>query len=158
MSKKIAVITGINGQDGSYLAELLLSHNYQIFGAINKNSHHTDNIQNIISQIELFDYDLLDNINLTKNLQTIQPCEIYHLAGSSFVDNNENQREKLISLNSESTKNILENIKNFLPNCRFFLAGSSEMFGESNESPQNENSQFNPHNPYGISKIGRAHV
>lgn len=153
MTKKIAVITGINGQDGSYLAELLLSKNYQIFGAINKNSHNTENIKNILSQIELFDYDLQENQNLSKNLQAIKPHEIYHLAGSSFVDNNQNQLEKLIILNSESTKNILENIKNFLPNCRFFLAGSSEMFGESNQSPQNENSHFNPQNPYGISKL-----
>ena len=153
MTKKIAVITGINGQDGSYLAELLLSKNYQIFGAINKNSQNTENIKNILSQIELFDYDLQENQNLSKNLQAIKPHEIYHLAGSSFVDNNQNQLEKLIILNSESTKNILENIKNFLPNCRFFLAGSSEMFGESNQSPQNENSHFNPQNPYGISKL-----
>jgi GDPmannose 4,6-dehydratase len=153
MTKKIAVITGINGQDGSYLAELLLSKNYQIFGAINKNSQNTENIKNILSQIELFDYDLQENQNLSKNLQAIKPHEIYHLAGSSFVDNNQNQLEKLIILNSDSTKNILENIKNFLPNCRFFLAGSSEMFGESNQSPQNENSQFNPQNPYGISKL-----
>jgi GDPmannose 4,6-dehydratase len=153
MTKKIAVITGINGQDGSYLAELLLNYDYKIFGGINKNSQDTTNIQKILPYINLFDYDLQENQNLSKNLQTIKPHEIYHLAGSSFVDNNQNQLEKLISLNSESTKNILENIKNFLPNCRFFLAGSSEMFGESNQSPQTENSQFNPQNPYGISKL-----
>jgi len=153
MTKKIAVITGINGQDGSYLAELLLSHDYQIYGGINKSSNNTSNIKDILSQIKLFDYDLLDNFNLNKNLQLIKPDEIYHLGGLSFVENDESQLEKLILFNSESTKNILENIKNFLPNCRFFLAGSSEMFGETNQSPQIETSKFNPKNPYGISKL-----
>ncbi len=150
---KKALITGISGQDGSYLAELLLSKNYQIFGALNKNSKNLHNIEHLINKIELVEYSLNDSKNTEDLIKKIQPDECYHLAGSSFVDYSKDNQETILNNNVNSTYFLLESIRNYTPNCRFFLAGSSEMFGLSNESPQSENSIFNPQNIYGISKL-----
>ena len=150
---KKALITGISGQDGSYLAELLLSKNYQIFGALNKDSKNLQNIEHLINKIELVEYALNDSKITEDLIKKIQPDECYHLAGSSFVDYGKDNQDKILNNNVNSTYFLLESIKNYAPNCRFFLAGSSEMFGLSNESPQSENSIFNPQNIYGISKL-----
>ena len=150
---KKALITGISGQDGSYLAEFLLSKNYQIFGALNKDSKNLQNIEHLVNKIELVEYALNDS-KITEDLvKKIQPNECYHLAGSSFVDYSKDNQNSILNNNVNSTNFLLESIKNYASNCRFFLAGSSEMFGLSNESPQSENSLFNPQNIYGISKL-----
>jgi len=150
---KKALITGISGQDGSYLADFLLSKNYQIFGALNKDSKNLQNIEHLVNKIELVEY-ALSNSKITEDLiKKIQPDECYHLAGSSFVDYSKNNQDSILNNNANSTYFLLESIKNYALNCRFFLAGSSEMFGSSNESPQSENSIFNPQNIYGISKL-----
>jgi len=150
---KKALITGISGQDGSYLAEFLLSKNYQIFGALNKDSKNLQNIEHLVNKIELVEY-ALNNSKITEDLiKKIQPDECYHLAGSSFVDYSKDNQDSILNNNFNSTYFFLESIKNYALNCRFFLAGSSEMFGSSNESPQSENSIFNPQNIYGISKL-----
>jgi GDPmannose 4,6-dehydratase len=150
---KKAVITGISGQDGSYLAELLLSRDYQVYGAFNCDSKNLKNIEHLLDKIELVEYQLNDE-KLAENLiKKIQPDECYHLAGCSFVDYDKNNQDLIFNNNVNSTNFLLEAIKNYAPNCRFFLAGSSEMFGLSNESPQSENSIFNPQNIYGISKL-----
>jgi GDPmannose 4,6-dehydratase len=150
---KKALITGISGQDGSYLAEFLLSKNYQIFGALNKDSKNLQNIEHLVNKIELVEY-ALNNSKITEDLiKKIQPDECYHLAGSSFVDYSKNNQDSILNNNVNSAYFLLESIKNYALNCRFFLAGSSEMFGSSNESPQSENSIFNPQNIYGISKL-----
>ena len=150
---KKALITGISGQDGSYLAELLLSKNYQIFGALNKDSKNLQNIEHLINKIELIEYALNDSKITEDLIKKIQPDECYHLAGSSFVDYNKENQDTILNNNFNSAYFLLESIKNYASNCRFFLAGSSEMFGSSNESPQSENSIFNPQNIYGISKL-----
>ena len=150
---KKALITGVSGQDGSYLAEFLLSKNYQVFGTINRDSKNLKNIEHLLDKIELVEYSLND-FEIAENLiKKIQPNECYHLAGSSFVDYSKDNEDSILNNNVNSTYFLLESIKNFAPNCRFFLAGSSEMFGLSNESPQSENSVFNPQNIYGISKL-----
>ena len=150
---KKALITGVSGQDGSYLAEFLLSKNYQIFGALNKDSKNLQNIEHLVNKIELVEYALNDSKITEDLIKKIQPDECYHLAGSSFVDYSKDNQDSILNNNVNSTNFLLESIKNYAPNCRFFLAGSSEMFGLSNESPQNENSLFNPQNIYGISKL-----
>lgn len=150
---KKALITGVSGQDGSYLAELLMSKNYQVFGAFNRDSKNLKNIEHLLDKIELVEYKLNDE-KLAENLiKKIQPDECYHLAGSSFVDYNKNNQDLILNNNLNSTNFLLKSIKNYASNCRFFLAGSSEMFGLSNESPQSEKSVFNPQNIYGISKL-----
>jgi GDPmannose 4,6-dehydratase len=150
---KKALITGVSGQDGSYLADFLLSKNYQIFGALNKDSKNLQNIEHLVNKIELVEY-ALNNSKITEDLiKKIQPDECYHLAGSSFVDYGKDNQDTILNNNVNSTYFLLESIKNYASNCRFFLAGSSEMFGSSNESPQSENSIFNPQNIYGISKL-----
>lgn len=150
---KKALITGISGQDGSYLAEFLLSKNYQIFGALNKDSKNLQNIEHLVNKIELVEYALNDSKITEDLIKKIQPDDCYHLAGSSFVDYSKDNQDSILNNNVNSTNFLLESIKNNASNCRFFLAGSSEMFGLSNESPQNENSIFNPQNIYGISKL-----
>ncbi len=150
---KKALITGISGQDGSYLAEFLLSKNYQIFGALNKDAKNLQNISHLVNKIELVEYALNDSKITEDLIKKIQPDECYHLAGSSFVDYSKDNQDTILNNNFNSTYFLLESIKNYATNCRFFLAGSSEMFGSSNESPQSENSLFNPQNIYGISKL-----
>ena len=150
---KKALITGVSGQDGSYLAEFLLSKNYQIFGSLNKDSKNLQNIEHLVNKIELVEYALNDSKITEDLIKKIQPDECYHLAGSSFVDYSKDNQDSILNNNVNSTNFLLESIKNYASNCRFFLAGSSEMFGLSNESPQSENSIFNPQNIYGISKL-----
>jgi GDPmannose 4,6-dehydratase len=152
---KKALITGISGQDGSYLAELLLSKNYQVFGALNRDSNAKNlrNIHHLLNKIEICEYSLNDKEIADNLIKIIHPDECYHLAGSSFVDYSQDNQNLILNNNVNSTNFLLDAIKNYTSNCRFFLAGSSEMFGLSNESPQSENSIFNPQNIYGVSKL-----
>lgn len=149
---KTALITGINGQDGSYLAELLLTKNYQIIGIYQNESNDLNNLKNIQSKIDLICGDL-SNTKFTDNIfQNYQIDECFHLAASTFV-NNSLSDDLYLKNNFISSKNLLDSLIKYQNNSRFFLAGSSEMFGNTNESPQNEKSLLNPQNIYGITKL-----
>lgn len=156
MSKK-ALITGINGQDGSYLAELLLEKGYEVYG-IDKKSFLEDfnklpNLKNIINEIKLYPCDVTDHLAIYKLILNLKPDECYHLAASSFVSYSFDDDSSILATNFNSTHYLLSSIKEIVPQCRFYLAGSSEMFGYAETSPQNEFTKFNPRSVYGISKV-----
>jgi GDPmannose 4,6-dehydratase len=155
---KKALITGIAGQDGSYLAELLLSKDYKVYGidqqsVLEGGREPLKNIYHIIDKINLIS-DSIDNISSIKNiLKTIIPDECYHLAAATFVGYDFDEELSVLGNNINSTHCLLSSIKKFVPDCRFFFAASSEMFGNAIESPQDENTPFNPRSIYGISKL-----
>lgn len=159
---KTAFITGINGQDGSYLAEFLINKGYKVHGTIKRSSLENNqkilNIANILNKIEIHTFPLDDHLSIFKCIEKIKPDECYHLAASSFVDYSFNNETSIIANNLNSTHYLLSSIKESSPNCRFYLAGSSEMFGQADESPQNENTKFNPRSIYGISKLASYFV
>lgn len=150
---KTALITGVNGQDGSYLTELLLGKKYRVIGTIKNQNSDLFNIKNIKSKIEIFNYDLENTQQIRSLIQNFLPDEIYHLASNSFVSFDKNDEQNFININCKSLQNILQAINDFCKNSKLFFAGSSEMFGNSNQSPQNENSVFAPQNIYGKSKL-----
>ena len=150
--KKTALITGIGGQDGSYLAELLLSKNYHIIGTHYNHSANLTNIQNIQSKITLRFVDLSDSKASDELFKNYQINECYHLAASTFV-NNSLSDDLYLKNNFHTTKNLLDSLNQYQKSSKFFLAGSSEMFGNTDQSPQTENSLFNPQNIYGIAKL-----
>ena len=155
---KKALITGINGQDGSYLAELLLSKGYEVHGivrreAIEDPSHRLINIKQIIDNITLHVGSVDNHLFIYKTIGQIMPDECYHLAASSFVSYIFDDEMAILSNNFNSTHFLLASINELAPECRFYFAGSSEMFGEAETSPQNETTKFNPRSIYGISKV-----
>ncbi len=156
MKKKVAVITGITGQDGSYLAKLLLSKNYKVIGIERFNSQNQKwrhvflNIHNqIIYQIS----DLNDEIALSKIIKKFKPNEFYNLAAHSFVKSSFDQALSVIDTNSKSVVRILEVLKEYTPNTKFYQASTSEMFGGQSFKNLNLSSQFNPRSPYAYSKL-----
>ncbi len=159
---KTAFITGINGQDGSYLAELLINKGYKVHGTIKRasleNNQKILNISKILSQIEIHTFPLDDHLSIYKCISKIKPDECYHLAASSFVDYSFNNETSIIANNLNSTHYLLSSIKESSPNCRFYLAGSSEMFGQAENFPQDEDTKFNPRSIYGISKLSSYFV
>jgi len=155
---KTALITGISGQDGSYLSELLLSKGYQVHGIQRvKNEKSTLNqlepTSQITGQVNLHDLDLNNYSALLELFETVSFDECYHLAANSFV--NESLEDGLLTMNNNinGSYSLLTAIKNIQPNCRCYFAGSSEMFGNPPSMPQDETTPFNPRNPYGISKV-----
>ena len=157
--KKIAFITGITGQDGSYLAELLLSKNYIVHGLLRRTSFlNLDRIQNIIDKYEskellnLHYIDLTDTSSITNLIIKYKPHEFYNLAAMSHVGISYFTGEATLNINALATYRILESILKNHKKCKFYQASSSEMFG-STPPPQNEKSPFNPQSPYGISKV-----
>lgn len=150
---KTALITGVNGQDGSYLAELLLGKNYRVIGTVKNKNSNLFNIKNIKSKIEILNYDLENTQQIYNIFQNYRLDEIYHLASNSFVSFDKSNEQNFININCNSLKNILQAMIEFSKNSKLFFAGSSEMFGNSNQSPQNENSYFFPQNIYGKSKL-----
>jgi GDPmannose 4,6-dehydratase len=153
---KKALITGINGQDGSYLAEFLLENGYDVYGIIRRSSIENENklknIRNIIDKIKLYSCNIENHLSVYKIISEIKPNECYHLAAFSFVSYSFDDESSIISTNFNSTHFLLSSIKELVPECKFYFAGSSEMFGITDESPQNENTKFNPRSIYGISK------
>lgn len=155
---KKVIITGITGQDGSYLAELLLKKGYDVYGFVRRESfesldkRHT-NISKILDRITLVPVSITDPLNVYKNIFEIKPDEIYHLAAYSFVSYEMTDVINILNVNFNSTAYILSSILDINPDCKIFFAGSSEMFGNPNEFPQNESSKFNPKSIYGIAKI-----
>ena len=160
---KKALITGIAGQDGSYLAELLLSKGYEVHGivrriAIEDTEHKLKNILHLKDKINLHVASLDNVLSLIKTVKDIAPDEIYHLAASSFVSYSFEDEISILNNNVNSTHYILASINEFVPKCRIYFAGSSEMFGNVNQSPQDETTPFNPRSIYGISKVASYHL
>lgn len=154
---KKALITGINGQDGSYLAELLLSKGYEVHGivrreAIEDSTHRLRNIMHILDKLKIHTASVDNHLSIYKIINSVRPDECYHLAASSFVSYSFDDELSVLTNNFNSTHFLLASIKELSPKCRFYFAGSSEMFGDADEAPQNEDTKFNPRSIYGISK------
>lgn len=160
--KKRALVTGITGQDGSYLCDLLLSKDYEVFGLIRRAPFEIKdkyrNIHHLIDRVHLLPCSLENQLGLYKIIAEVQPQECYHLAASSFVSYDFDNEASLISTNFNSTHFLLSCIRELTPKCKFYYAGSSELFGDAVESPQTEKTPFNPRSIYGISKLGSYHV
>jgi GDPmannose 4,6-dehydratase len=155
--KKVALITGILGQDGPYLAKLLLEKDYKVYGLIRRRANpdfsNLDYLK-ITNQIEYLSGDMVDENSLTNIIKTIRPDEIYNLAAQSFVGISWDQSKLTTEINSLGTLYILNAIKNYVPNAKFYQASTSEMFGNSNEKGlQKEETPFHPRSPYAISKL-----
>jgi|TARA_B100001063_G_scaffold243362_1_gene273790 GDPmannose 4,6-dehydratase len=164
MKKKIAFITGITGQDGSYLAELLLKKNYTVHGLIRRTSNlNIERIQDTINKYEkigklkIHYMDLTDTSSITNLIRKFRPDEFYNLAAMSHVGISYYTGEATLNINTIASYRILESILNNHKKCKFYQASSSEMFG-STPPPQNETSPFNPQSPYGISKVSAFHT
>ncbi len=150
---KRALVTGITGQDGSYLAEFLLERGYQVFGAVRRSS--TENlvrIEHLLGEIALRPADLLDQSSLISILREVQPDEIYNLAAQSFVPASWEQPIATTQFTALGAARLLEAIRMECPRARFYQASSSEMFGKALEVPQNEHTPFYPRSPYGVAK------
>jgi len=156
--KKKALITGIGGQDGSYLAELLLSKGYEVHGtvrriAIEDPGHRLKRLKPVLGQINLHAANIESFASIFDVVDKVRPDECYHLAAQSYVSYSFDNEFSTINTNINGTHYILSALKRLSPHCRFYFAASSEMFGKAKESPQNENTPFNPRSPYGISKV-----
>ena len=150
---KKAVITGITGQDGSYLAELLLSKGYQVTGMVRRASTESfDRIAHFKDQVALRQADLLDQFSLVKLLEEVQPDEIYNLAAMSFVPTSWSQPVLTGEFTALGVTKVLEAMRMVCPKARFYQASSSEMFGKVIETPQTETTPFYPRSPYGVAK------
>jgi GDPmannose 4,6-dehydratase len=149
-----ALITGITGQDGSYLAELLLSKGYRVVGVVRRSSTTPyERIAHLVDRIELVSADLLDQTSLTDAVHDCQPDEIYNLAAQSFVQTSWNQPVLTGEFTALGVTRMLEAMKKAAPKARFYQASSSEMFGKVVESPQRETTPFYPRSPYGVAKV-----
>lgn len=157
MSKrKTALITGITGQDGSYLAELLLSLNYEVHGLVRRNSNkNTNRIDHIITQVTLHDGDLSDSTSMLRTIGDILPDEIYNLAAQSFVATSWQQPIATTDITAVGVTRILEVVRHLQnkKQIKFYQASSSEIFGKVTEIPQKETTEFYPRSPYGVAKL-----
>jgi GDPmannose 4,6-dehydratase len=154
MASKRALITGITGQDGSYLAELLLEKGYEVFGLTRRLS--ADNfwrIRHILDRLTLIPGDLLDQLSLIRVLEKVRPQEVYNLAAMSFVPASWDQPMLTGEFNSQGVTRVLEAIRVVDPSIRVYQASSSEMYGKVREVPQKETTPFYPRSPYGVSKV-----
>jgi len=151
---KKALITGITGQDGSYLAEFLLDKGYEVHGVTRRTSTpNYDRIKNIVEKIELHQGDLLDQHSLTTIVQEVKPDEVYNLAAQSFVPTSWQQPVLTGEFTALGVTRMLEAVLLGYPKARFYQASSSEMFGKVRETPQNEDTPFYPRSPYGVAKV-----
>jgi GDPmannose 4,6-dehydratase len=149
-----ALITGVTGQDGSYLAELLLAKGYEVVGVVRRTSHHSyERIEHLLDRIEVVAADLLDQHSLTVVLQETRPDEVYNLAAQSYVPTSWTQPVLTGEFTALGVTRILEAIRLVHPTARFYQASSSEMFGRVSESPQSETTTFYPRSPYGVAKV-----
>ncbi len=154
MAKKRALITGITGQDGSYLAEFLLEKDYDVFGITRRSSTNSfDRIAHIIDKITLLSGDLLDEHSLVSALRESKPDEIYNLGAQSFVPTSWAQPVLTAEFTAVGVTRLLEAMRNAKPDARFYQASSSEMFGKVLETPQRETTPFYPRSPYGVAKV-----
>jgi GDPmannose 4,6-dehydratase len=155
---KKALVTGITGQDGSYLAEFLLQKGYDVHAivrrvALEDPEHRLWRIQHIGNKVSLHAASLESYASLFNVVEKIKPDECYHLAAQSFVSYSFEDEFSTINSNINGTHYILSALKQAAPNCKFYFAASSEMFGKAKKTPQDENTPFNPRSPYGISKV-----
>jgi GDPmannose 4,6-dehydratase len=149
-----ALITGVTGQDGSYLAELLLSKGYEVVGVVRRTSHHSyERIEHLLDRIEVVAADLLDQHSLTVVLQDTQPDEVYNLAAQSYVPTSWTQPVLTGEFTALGVTRILEAVRLVHPRAKFYQASSSEMFGRVTETPQRETTPFYPRSPYGVAKV-----
>jgi GDPmannose 4,6-dehydratase len=149
-----ALITGITGQDGSYLAELLLSKGYEVVGVVRRTSHHSyERIEHLLDRIQIVAADLLDQHSLTVVLQETRPDEVYNLAAQSYVPTSWAQPVLTGEFTALGVTRILEAVRLAHPTARFYQASSSEMFGRVTETPQSETTTFYPRSPYGVAKV-----
>jgi len=153
MSKK-ALITGITGQDGSYLAEFLLEKDYEVYGMVRRAStENFERIDHLQGKIHLIQGDLLDQLSLLQAMEEVQPDEVYNLAAQSFVPTSWNQPVLTGEFTALGVARLLEAMRQVCPNSRFYQASSSEMFGKVQEVPQTEETPFYPRSPYGVAKV-----
>jgi GDPmannose 4,6-dehydratase len=151
---RTALITGITGQDGSYLAELLLAKGYRVVGVVRRSSTTPyERIAHLVDQVELVSADLLDQTSLTDAVSEFQPDEIYNLAAQSFVQTSWTQPVLTGEFTALGVTRMLEAMKKAAPKARFYQASSSEMFGKVVETPQRESTPFYPRSPYGVAKV-----
>jgi GDPmannose 4,6-dehydratase len=149
-----ALITGITGQDGSYLAELLLGKGYEVYGMIRRSSApNTWRIEHILDRVTLKPADLLDQLSLLRLIDEVRPHEVYNLAAMSFVPASWDQPMLTGEFNSQGVTRLLDAIRRVDSSIRFYQASSSEMFGKVREVPQTELTPFYPRSPYGVSKV-----
>ena len=149
-----ALITGLTGQDGSYLAELLLEKGYNVFGLVRRLSvPNYTRIEHILDSIELLDGDLTDQASINRAISISEPHELYNLAAQSFVQTSWNQPILTAEVSALGVVRILEGIRYLAPDTRMYQASSSEMFGKVQETPQTERTKFYPRSPYGFSKV-----
>jgi GDPmannose 4,6-dehydratase len=162
--KKTALITGITGQDGSYLAELLLSKGYEVHGlvrrvALEDENHRLFRIRKILKDVTLHAGSLESYASLFNIILKIKPAEVYHLAAQSYVAYSFEDEFSTLNININGTHYLLSAVKEFVKsNVKFYFAGSSEMFGKVKETPQSEETPFNPRSSYGISKVTGYHL
>jgi GDPmannose 4,6-dehydratase len=154
VSEKRALITGITGQDGSYLADLLLEKGYEVYGMVRRAStENFERIAHLTDRITLVQADLLDPTSLGEALEEAQPTEVYNLGAQSFVPTSWKQPVLTAEFTAVGVTRVLEAIRRVDPGIRFYQASSSEMFGKVRESPQNEQTPFYPRSPYGVAKV-----
>jgi GDPmannose 4,6-dehydratase len=153
MSKR-AIITGITGQDGSYLAELLVEKGYEVYGLVRRSSApNLWRIEHLLDRITLKPADLLDQLSIIRAIEQVQPEEFYNLAAMSFVPASWDQPMLTGEYNAQGVTRVLDAIRQVGPKIRFYQASSSEMFGKVLEVPQRETTPFYPRSPYGVSKV-----
>ena len=151
---KTALITGINGQDGSYLAEHLLAQGYKVFGLVRRTSiRNLERVAHVLEQLELLNGDLLDQNSLINAVAEAQPDEIYNLAAQSFVPASFSQPVLTGEFTALGVTRMLEAVRIVNPKIRFYQASSSEMFGKVQSVPQDEETKFHPRSPYGVAKL-----
>src|SRR5579863_6264024 len=153
-----ALITGITGQDGSYLAELLLAKGYEVHGAVRRVAledpeHRLLRLNAVRSQVELHAASLESFASVYQVVAKVAPDECYHLAAQSFVSYSFDDEFSTLNTNINGTHFLLSAVRDLAPECRFYFAGSSEMFGKAEEIPQTEQTRFHPRSSYGISKV-----
>jgi GDPmannose 4,6-dehydratase len=154
MTARRALITGVTGQDGSYLAELLLDKGYEVYGAVRRAStESSDRIDHLRGRVHLLQADLLDQASLMMALQEAQPHEVYNLGAQSFVPTSWSQPVLTAEFTATGVTRLLEAIRSVDPGIRFYQASSSEMFGKVLEVPQTEQTPFYPRSPYGVAKV-----
>jgi GDPmannose 4,6-dehydratase len=154
MSRKTALITGVTGQDGSYLAEFLLEQGYKVYGMVRRSStENYERISHLIGKIELVQGDLLDELSLINVLQKTKPNEIYNLAAQSFVPTSWEQPVLTSEFTAIGVTRLLEAVRIVDRSIRLYQASSSEMYGKVRETPQTEETPFYPRSPYGVSKV-----
>ncbi|MEW5861569.1 MAG: GDP-mannose 4,6-dehydratase [Cyanobacteriota bacterium] len=153
MAEKKALITGLTGQDGSYLAELLLSKGYQVFGLVRRSSSgNISRISHLSGNVQILSGDLLDQCSLMDAIAESQPDEIYNLASQSYVPTSWTQPALTAEYTAIGVSRLLESIRRCKSDAKFYQASSSEVFGQPDESPQTERTAFRPRNPYGVAK------